>query len=138
MVGGALRTEAAGCGAAPGDYYGTFVAHRAPASDAPDHADDEPLTTTFSPPDHVDIDNRASRNGQVYATQKGSGTFSVNPLAWTEKGTRTFGGKSAAYEMSFTASKVECADGDRVSRFTGTFRSPSTDRTDTESYQRTS
>ena len=135
---GALRSDAAGCGAAPSDFYGAFVAHRAPAHNAPDHADDEPLTATFSEPDHVVTDNHAARNGQVYATQKGDGTFTVGPLAWTERGTRTIGDKSGPYELSFKATNVECAGGTRVSGFTGAFSGPSMATTDTETYTRTS
>jgi hypothetical protein len=136
---GAARAEAGGsCGGNANDLFGTFVAHRAPASNAPDHADDEPLTATFSAPNQVSSDNKASRNGQTYATQKGSGTFSVQPLTWTEHGTMTIGDKSGAYDSTFKATGVECDKGTQVARFTGTFSSPQMKTTDTESYVRTS
>ena len=134
---GSSRSEAAdGCGKAAGDMYGTFVAHRTPASSAPDHDDDEVLTVTFKSPNRVTDDYEAARHGQTDASLRGSGTFSISPLTWTEKGTRTVGGKSESYELTFKASKVDCASGVQVTGFTGTFSSPAMAITDTESFLR--
>jgi hypothetical protein len=124
------------CGATADDLFGTFVGRRTPPANAPDHADDQPLSVTLSKPNKLDSDNKAIRDGKVYATQKGSGTFAVQPFTWTEKGTRTIGDKSGPYEVTFKATKVECAGGTRVTSFTGTFTSPQTAVDDTESYAR--
>jgi hypothetical protein len=134
---GPSRSEAAdGCGGSVGDMYGTFVAHRTPPASAPDHDDEEVLTVTFNSPSRLTDDYRALRHGQTVASLRGSGTFSISPLAWTEKGTRTVGGKSEAYELTFKASKVDCASGTQVTGFTGTYSSPAMAITDTESYLR--
>jgi hypothetical protein len=134
---GSARSDAAGvCGGTAADFVGTFIAHHAPPAYAPDHNDNEPLTVTFSTPDQMTSDNKAMRDGKEYASQKGSGTFAVQPLTWTENGTRTIGDKSGPYETKFKASQVNCASGTRVSSFTGTFTSAQTAIDDTESYAR--
>ena len=134
---GSSRSEAAdGCGGSAGDMYGTFVAHRTPPASAPDHDDEEVLTVTFNSPNRVTDDYKATRHGQTDASLRGSGTFSISPLTWTEKGTRTMGGKSEPYELTFKASKVDCASGTQVTGFTGTYSSPAMSATDTESYLR--
>ena len=134
---GSSRSEARdGCGTSAGDVYGTFVAHRTPPSSAPDHDDEELLTVTFKSPNRVTDDYEAARNGQTDASLRGSGTFSISPLTWTEKGTRTLGGRSEPYELTFKASKVDCVSGTQVTGFTGTFGSPAMAITDTESFLR--
>jgi hypothetical protein len=136
---GSPPSQAAGvCGGSASDVFGTFTARRTPPPDAPDHGHDQPLTVTFSTPNKVQSDNKALNGGQVYATMKGSGTFSVQPLKWTEQGTMTIGDKSGPYESNFAASKIECTSGTQVSSFTGTFSSPSMVTTDTETYTRAS
>jgi hypothetical protein len=136
LLGSSRSVAAGGCGASAGDMYGTFVAHRTPPASAPDHDDEELLTVTFNSPNRVTDDYEATRPGHTDASLRGSGTFSISPLTWTEKGTRTAGGKSEPYELTFKASKVDCAGGTRVTGFTGTFSSPAMAITDTESFLR--
>jgi len=134
---GPAHSEPGGtCGATADDFFGTFAGQRTRPANAPDASDDQPITVSFTAPDKMSSDNKAVRGGQTYATQKGTGTFSVGPLTWTERGTRTIGDKSGAYEMTFKAKQVSCTSGSRVTSFSGTFTSPQMAVSDSESYAR--
>ena len=122
-----------GCGAAASDVLGTFVANQTPSNGY-----DWVATVTFSAPNKVDTDTEVSRNGQTLASLKGSGTFSLQPLTWTEQGTGSASGRTAPYELTFKASKLDCSSGGPVSGFSGIYSSPSTTRTFTESFVRRS
>lgn len=138
LVGSSPADAAGACGASPSDMFGTFLAYRTPPKDAPDAGTDQPMTAMFTAPDQMRSDNKVQRGGEVFATVKGSGTFSVQPLKWMEKGTMTIGDQSGPYEYNFEAWAVECAGDTKVSRFTGTFTNRATPDRLTVTYTRTS
>ena len=96
------------CGASAGDLFGTFVAHRTASDSGGDGSGQG--NVTFSSPNRVDAVYQATRNGQTQATVKGSGTFSLQPLTGTERGTSAAGPAFRVHGMlvwGFTALLVD-------------------------------
>lgn len=127
-----------GCGATASDLFGTFVAHQTSSAGAAGQGYDGQATVTLSAPNNVATDEEVTRNGQTLMSMKGSGTFSLQPLTWTERGTASIGGRTGPFELTFTASKIDCASSGQVSDFNGTYSSPSTTRTVAASFVRRS